>query len=913
VNFQRNINSKSSVIFLVGFLLFLPEFLSAQVTYQKIFEKKYSELPFGVRVETSGNYSVASFDVGGDWVFFTSFNTKSFFTYFKNELQSETKNTTGELDFAAGIGNSSVRTFKRAAIDDPRQSALRFKKIFFANPEMLSDEDGVLSTSEGKEVVTVKVEKSQRLILQTNLNGLLRESTFDFPFNLACADFIGIDVKGNSFLLVETFVTQIPLKVKREVYTITKDGRLLSTLLLPPKKYIFTIKDLQIDGAGNLFHLYSDEHGIKIFKWTGLTTSTYPISEYPQEYFNQIVFPSVKIIEEPHTKNITGINTPASRVTALKIGESYALHQYTCKAQNLSPQNVSAPDGDVVRTPTWLVVGRNARVAYMWGGFSSLAQYDAGLQAGKYAADINTAGVSSYAVGVDCSGFVSRCWQMSYHSSTSMMPDITTQYASWNDLKPGDAIHKVGHVRLFVNRTPDGKFRVVESSARGWDVSYWTYLASDLTTYTPRYYNEMESGANASQPNLLQAVQIYGGIISLSWSCDTTGIIGYRIYHSIDGSTWSLLLDEHTCDSTSINIGTENNVEYFRIASVKNNGGILSESFWSNSMGVGATSTKKCLIVDGYKRLEGSWQGGGHTFSVKYGKALQKIAQSFESVSNTKVLDGSIQLNDYDAVFWISGDESTVDETFSRAEQTLLKNYLEAGGSLFISGSEIGWDLSAKGDAADKEFYKNYFKAIYVSDDAGSNETKGMINSVMDGCRFYFGQTYEEDYPDEINPTGGSILCMQYTNGKGSGIQYAGTFGSSAKVGKIIYLSFPLETTADDSSFNFVIAKAVDYFHSPVSATEKSSNFAKGFSLSQNYPNPFNPSTTIQYEVVGTQQVSLKIFDILGNEIATLVSERKETGVYNVDFSSAKLGSGTYVYQLRVGDFVQTKKMLLLK
>jgi hypothetical protein len=90
------------------------------------------------------------------------------------------------------------------------------------------------------------------------------------------------------------------------------------------------------------------------------------------------------------------------------------------------------------------------------------------------------------------------------------------------------------------------------------------------------------------------------------------------------------------------------------------------------------------------------------------------------------------------------------------------------------------------------------------------------------------------------------------------------------------------------------------------------------FSLKQNYPNPFNPSTNIQYSVGSRQFVSLKVYDIIGNEIATLVNAEKPAGVYKVEFSShsgeaRNLPSGVYFYQLKTNTFVQTKKMLLLK
>ena len=103
---------------------------------------------------------------------------------------------------------------------------------------------------------------------------------------------------------------------------------------------------------------------------------------------------------------------------------------------------------------------------------------------------------------------------------------------------------------------------------------------------------------------------------------------------------------------------------------------------------------------------------------------------------------------------------------------------------------------------------------------------------------------------------------------------------------------------------------------------------AKGFMLFQNYPNPFNPSTSIHYQVSSISQVSLRVYDILGNEVATLVNEEQSPGTYEVEFAASggressikypessilNLASGILFYQLRVGGHVQTKKMLLLR
>ncbi|MCU0415119.1 MAG: immune inhibitor A, partial [Ignavibacteriaceae bacterium] len=85
------------------------------------------------------------------------------------------------------------------------------------------------------------------------------------------------------------------------------------------------------------------------------------------------------------------------------------------------------------------------------------------------------------------------------------------------------------------------------------------------------------------------------------------------------------------------------------------------------------------------------------------------------------------------------------------------------------------------------------------------------------------------------------------------------------------------------------------------------------FNLEQNYPNPFNPSTVISYQLPVNGNVTLKIYDVLGNEIATVVNEEKPAGSYEVEFNASELSSGMYFYKLQTGKFVATKKMLLLK
>jgi len=85
------------------------------------------------------------------------------------------------------------------------------------------------------------------------------------------------------------------------------------------------------------------------------------------------------------------------------------------------------------------------------------------------------------------------------------------------------------------------------------------------------------------------------------------------------------------------------------------------------------------------------------------------------------------------------------------------------------------------------------------------------------------------------------------------------------------------------------------------------------FILHQNYPNPFNPSTTISYQIPEESYVTLKVFDILGRELAVLVNEEKPVGIYNIKYDATNLSSGIYFYTIKAGDFIQTKKFILLK
>jgi hypothetical protein len=109
-------------------------------------------------------------------------------------------------------------------------------------------------------------------------------------------------------------------------------------------------------------------------------------------------------------------------------------------------------------------------------------------------------------------------------------------------------------------------------------------------------------------------------------------------------------------------------------------------------------------------------------------------------------------------------------------------------------------------------------------------------------------------------------------------------------------------------SFNYVDITNVG----PLSV-EDEANTPKEFTLAQNYPNPFNPATVINYQLPSNNHVTLKVYDLLGKEVVTLINQEQQAGKYSVQMNGEKLSSGIYFYKLQAGNFVEVKKMTLLK
>ncbi|MBW2702219.1 MAG: fibronectin type III domain-containing protein [Deltaproteobacteria bacterium] len=213
-----------------------------------------------------------------------------------------------------------------------------------------------------------------------------------------------------------------------------------------------------------------------------------------------------------------------------------------------------------------------------------------------------------------------------------------------------------------------------------------------------------------------------------------------------------------------------------------------------NAGGEGPPSPADLLIVSGFDRQD-PYVGDTHNERdqvLAHASAIMQLERNiyFDAVSNEAVLSGVVDLPKYQAVLWILGEESTLDETFSDAEQALVTDYLDGGGAIMASGAEIGWDMVELGSASDQAFIADCFGAGYVSDDSDSHTAWGTgILGGVEGLVFDDGShgIYPVEWPDVWEAAGGEVV-LWYDEGGGAAVAHAREPGLS------LILGFPFET-----------------------------------------------------------------------------------------------------------------------
>ena len=191
-------------------------------------------------------------------------------------------------------------------------------------------------------------------------------------------------------------------------------------------------------------------------------------------------------------------------------------------------------------------------------------------------------------------------------------------------------------------------------------------------------------------------------------------------------------------------------------------------------------------------------------------------------------------------------------------------------------------------------------------------ELTSFIANVMDG-----NVTLNWVTATELNNSGFEILRRQTSNDNSqtswAAIGFVNGNGTSTQINNYTYIDLnPSEGK------NYYRLKQIDFngsfeYSNIVEVSFVQQTTPTEFSLEQNFPNPFNPTTKINYTISSKQNVQLIVYNVLGNEVATLVNEEKPAGNYEIDFNASLLASGVYFYKLQAGSFVETKKMILLR
>ena len=343
-------------------------------------------------------------------------------------------------------------------------------------------------------------------------------------------------------------------------------------------------------------------------------------------------------------------------------------------------------------------------------------------------------------------------------------------------------------------------------------------------------------------PGDVQAEDAGNGDVVLSWvappSDDARGdpATGYVVYQSTNGYGFgSPITTNGLCMTVSdVPVGE---TRYYRIAAT-NAGG---ESMPSEVLAVRrpAEGTANVLIVNGFDRLcrqqnpvqtftqppayAGEWierqiwrRSNSFNYVIQHAEALSAATTNgFGSCANESVIDGTISLDDYDIVVWICGEESTEDSTFDATEQAIVTSFLENGGALFVSGSQIAYDLDDQNNG--RSFYEDTLGSDFVSDDAGTYGAAGATGGILsDVGTFNFdpanGAPYDVDGPDRLSPQPDAVEVLTYVGGTGgtAGVQY------DACVYRVVTFGFPFEAITSAGARADIMQRVIDYLENTI-------------------------------------------------------------------------------------------------
>ena len=365
-----------------------------------------------------------------------------------------------------------------------------------------------------------------------------------------------------------------------------------------------------------------------------------------------------------------------------------------------------------------------------------------------------------------------------------------------------------------------------------------------------RYMNEFSNVPLAFLPEPATNVRALGqpnGAIVLQWGAPPAGggsAQGFVVQVSTNGYGFGPLAGTRGSTSLTLSNLALDRDWFFRVTSTNSAGESLPSEVVACRLS--SLTSARVLYVNAFDRFDrflaprqtagpgiAGPNGGSATFDrcqprrmnsfdyvVQHGVALGRNGVGYDSCQNEAIANNQVRLTNYAAVIWACGQESTAEETFSVTEQSRVAEYLDRRGRLFVSGSEIAWDLdrSTGPTAADRAFLNNYLHATLgndTNDDAGTYTFSPLPAGVFSGnsnARFDDGSfgIYNVQYPDRLTPTGDAVATLAYI---GSGGTAALQHVNSAAGSRLIYFGFPFEAITTTTAREAYMLDVLKFFN----------------------------------------------------------------------------------------------------